>query len=71
MPSNSPEALERKRQKAKLRKRAKRTATQVAPAIIKKPSPNRLTFRGPAGPEKSKSELRAILAEAMFNTARL
>lgn len=69
----SPEAIERRRARDRERDRKRRASKRAAAkaAVAKPPSPNRLTFRGPVGPEKSKSELRAMLAEAMFNTAQM
>ena len=79
----SPEAIERRRERDRLRKRElrkhkarrkiKTPAEQSAALALLPPAvgPGRKFFLGVLMPEKSKAELRAMLADAMLNTARL
>ncbi len=66
MPAKSPEALARKKERAKQRKREKRTpAAKPSGEYVRK------WFVGPPMAPMSKSALRAMLAQAARNTALL
>jgi hypothetical protein len=72
MPATSPAALERKRIRANQRKKAQRDQVRksregVARPAVSVKSPNRKWHIRPAV-DMSKSELRAMLAEAVRNT---
>lgn len=70
MPAKSPEAIARKTAKFNERRNARRKAARevvagVTPVVT---SPNRKWRIGPNPPEMSKSELRAMFADAAANT---
>ncbi len=72
MPAKSAEAIERRRALRMERDRAKAAAKKsgVAPVVTpKKPNRQTMVFVRPV--EMTKSELRAMFAEAMQNTARM
>jgi hypothetical protein len=75
MPAKSPEAIERKRVAANARKQAQRDQVRKSRSGVAKPivpkSPNRKFFLGPRMRDMSKSELRAMLAEAVRNTSQI
>lgn len=70
------EAAERRKARDRIKQKgyreARKTAQRVAQAALPK---NKYLgsklFKGPPMPEKSKAELRAMLAQAMINTAAL
>ncbi len=72
MPAKSAEAVERKRALRMERDRAKAAAKKsgVAPVVAPK-KPNRQTMVLVRPVEMTKSELRAMFAEAMQRTARM
>jgi hypothetical protein len=69
MPSSSPEALSRKRQRRRERRLEKKAAIPAVASVII--STNRKWRLGPPAPEMSKAELRRMFAEAMQRTAEL
>lgn len=76
MPATSPEALARRRDSDRARKRRVRAAAKAASGapIVVRPlvhKPNKLTIRFARRVEMTKAEMYEMLAEAAKNTARL
>lgn len=75
MCEKSIEAMENRKHRDRVRMRAKRKAKTAAKRAEIALAPNRYLgpklFKGPPLPPMSKSELRAMLAEAMQRTANL
>lgn len=75
MREKSIEAMENRKHRDRVRMRAKREAKTAAKRAEVALAPNKYLgpklFKGPPLPPMSKSELRAMFAQAMQNTARM
>lgn len=74
----SPEAIERRRARDRIKNRKKRAKARAAKALAAKSAPTPLILNrnkkwriGPPAKEMSKAELRAQFVEAMLTTARM